>query len=104
MPVIPVNRVVDNKRIIGKNGGRGGGEARGIADPKRYHFRTENPPLAMVEVVFSLTYLPRKEVRYPGQQSSSIIVIHCRHKKIVFRVARFFLLCATYQNGGKCTK
>jgi hypothetical protein len=32
MPVIPVNKVVDPKRIIGKNGG---GEAQGVADPKK---------------------------------------------------------------------
>jgi hypothetical protein len=31
-PVIPVNRVVDMKRIIRKNGG--GGEAQGVADKK----------------------------------------------------------------------
>jgi hypothetical protein len=35
MPVIPVNRVVDPKRTIGKMEGRGGGEARGIADPQK---------------------------------------------------------------------
>jgi hypothetical protein len=34
MPVIPVNRVVDNKRIIGKMEGRGGGEAQGVAGQK----------------------------------------------------------------------
>jgi hypothetical protein len=34
MPVIPVNKVVDPKRIIRKMEGRGGGEAQGIADPK----------------------------------------------------------------------
>jgi hypothetical protein len=34
MPVILVNRVVDPKRIIGKNG-RGGGEAQGVADPTK---------------------------------------------------------------------
>jgi hypothetical protein len=34
MPVIPVNRVVDIKRIIGKMEGRGGGEAQGVADQK----------------------------------------------------------------------
>jgi hypothetical protein len=34
MPVIPVYKVVDPKRTIGKNGGRGGGEAQGVADPK----------------------------------------------------------------------
>jgi hypothetical protein len=34
MPVIPVNKLVDLKRIIGKNG-RGGGEAQGVADPKK---------------------------------------------------------------------
>jgi hypothetical protein len=34
MPVIPVDKVVDPKRIIGKNGEpRGGGEAQGVADP-----------------------------------------------------------------------
>jgi hypothetical protein len=30
MPVIPVNRVLDKKRIIGKMEGRGG-----VADPKK---------------------------------------------------------------------
>jgi hypothetical protein len=30
MPVIPVDRVVDKKRIIGKVEGRGGGEAKEI--------------------------------------------------------------------------
>jgi hypothetical protein len=35
MPVIPVNRVVETKRIIRKLEGRGGGEAQGVADPKR---------------------------------------------------------------------
>jgi hypothetical protein len=33
MPVIPVNRVVDKKRVIGKMEGRGGGEAQGVAAP-----------------------------------------------------------------------
>jgi hypothetical protein len=36
MLVIPVNKVVDPKRIIGKNGGQGGGEAQGVADPKKH--------------------------------------------------------------------
>jgi hypothetical protein len=36
LPVILVNKVVDPKRIIGKNiEGRGGGEAQGVADPKK---------------------------------------------------------------------
>jgi hypothetical protein len=35
MPVIPVNKVVDPKRIIRKNDGWGGGEAQGVADPKK---------------------------------------------------------------------
>jgi hypothetical protein len=42
LPVIPVNKVVDQKRIIGKNGRprrrrgtRGRGEAQGVADPKK---------------------------------------------------------------------
>jgi hypothetical protein len=30
---IPVNKVVDQKRIIGKMEGRRGGEAQGVADP-----------------------------------------------------------------------
>jgi hypothetical protein len=33
-PVIPVNKVVDPKRIVGKMEGRvGGGEAEGVTDP-----------------------------------------------------------------------
>jgi hypothetical protein len=35
MPVIPVNRVVDTKRIIGKMEGREGGKAQGVADPQK---------------------------------------------------------------------
>jgi hypothetical protein len=36
MPVIPVNRVVDKKIIIGeKMEGRGGGEAQGVAHQKK---------------------------------------------------------------------
>jgi hypothetical protein len=35
MPVIPVTRVVDKKRIIGKIEGQGGGETQGVADPKK---------------------------------------------------------------------
>jgi hypothetical protein len=35
MPVIPVNKEVDPKRIIGKMEGRGGGEAQGVADQKK---------------------------------------------------------------------
>jgi hypothetical protein len=38
MPVAPVNKVVDKKRLIGKRG-RGGEEAQGAADQKR----TKNP-------------------------------------------------------------
>jgi hypothetical protein len=34
MPDIPVNRVGDKKRIIGKMEGRGGGKAQGVADTK----------------------------------------------------------------------
>jgi hypothetical protein len=36
MPVIPVNKVVDPKRIIGKMEGQGGGEAQGVAGPKKF--------------------------------------------------------------------
>jgi hypothetical protein len=35
MPVIPVNRVVDPKRIIRKMEDQGGGEAQGVADPPK---------------------------------------------------------------------
>jgi hypothetical protein len=35
MPVIPVDRVMDKKRIIGKMEGQGGQEARWVADPKK---------------------------------------------------------------------
>jgi hypothetical protein len=35
MPVNPVNRVVDKKRIIGKMEGLGEGEAQGVPDPKK---------------------------------------------------------------------
>jgi hypothetical protein len=38
MPVIPVNRVLDLERIIGKMEGRGGGEAQGTADPIKQCF------------------------------------------------------------------
>jgi hypothetical protein len=34
MPVISVDRMVDNKRIIIKMEGRGGGEAQGVTDQK----------------------------------------------------------------------
>jgi hypothetical protein len=35
MPVIPVNKVVDPKRIIEKMEGQGGGEAQGVANPPK---------------------------------------------------------------------
>jgi hypothetical protein len=35
MPVIPVNKVVDPKRIIGKNGGPRRRRAQGVADPPK---------------------------------------------------------------------
>jgi hypothetical protein len=35
LPVILVNKVVDPKRIIEKMEGRGGGDAQGVADPKK---------------------------------------------------------------------
>jgi hypothetical protein len=35
MPVNPVNRVVDPKRIIGKMEGKAGGQAQGVADPPK---------------------------------------------------------------------
>jgi hypothetical protein len=50
MPVIPVNRVVDMKRIMEKREGQGGGEAQGVADPKR-HWHLLQPELLAAEVV-----------------------------------------------------
>jgi hypothetical protein len=35
MPVITVNRKVDTNRIMEKMEGQGGGEAQGVADPKK---------------------------------------------------------------------
>jgi hypothetical protein len=35
MPVIPVDRVVDKKKIIGKMEGQGRGEAQGATDTKK---------------------------------------------------------------------
>jgi hypothetical protein len=35
MPVIPVDRVVDKKRIIEKMEGRGGGQAQRVSDPQK---------------------------------------------------------------------
>jgi hypothetical protein len=35
LPVIPDNKVVDPKRIIGKMEGQGRGESQGVADPKK---------------------------------------------------------------------
>jgi hypothetical protein len=34
MPIMLVNKLVDSKRLIGKMEGRGGGDAKGVADPK----------------------------------------------------------------------
>jgi hypothetical protein len=45
MPVIPVNRVLDKKRIFGKMEGQGGGEAQGVADPKKiFNYKFPNRP------------------------------------------------------------
>jgi hypothetical protein len=40
MPVIPVSKVVDPKRIIKKMEGRREGEAQGVADPKKITLST----------------------------------------------------------------
>jgi hypothetical protein len=46
IPVTPVNRAVDPKRIIGKNEGRRGGEAQGVADPpQKKEIKNETRPL-----------------------------------------------------------
>jgi hypothetical protein len=44
LPVIPVNKVVDPKRII-KMEGRGGGEAQGVAEPHTKKLKNSNAPL-----------------------------------------------------------
>jgi hypothetical protein len=36
MPHIQVNRMVNKKKMIGKMGGCGGGEARGVAEQKKH--------------------------------------------------------------------
>jgi hypothetical protein len=36
MPAIPVDWVVENKRIILRNGGRGGGKEQRVADSKKH--------------------------------------------------------------------
>jgi hypothetical protein len=57
MPVIPVNRVVDPKRKIEKMEGRGGGEAQGVADPKkqeRFLQLFSNTPAGFDLTIFSV--------------------------------------------------
>jgi hypothetical protein len=53
MPVIPVNRVVDKKRIMGKMEGRGGGEAQEVADPPKILALTQSIWIASVLMVYS---------------------------------------------------
>jgi hypothetical protein len=43
LPGSPVNKVVDPKRIIGKMEGQGGGEAQGVADPKKEKKKRPSP-------------------------------------------------------------
>jgi hypothetical protein len=64
MPVIPVNRVVDKIRIIGKMEGRRKGEAQGVADPKntllKRSTQTANPrilPAVIMLLAYSATSL-----------------------------------------------
>jgi hypothetical protein len=45
MPAIPVNRVVDKKRIIRKMEGQGGGKAQKVADPKNGLIGENSPNL-----------------------------------------------------------
>jgi hypothetical protein len=51
MPVIPVNKVVDPKGIIGKMEGQGGEEAQGVAVPptKKYLSECVNNPLSSAQ-------------------------------------------------------
>jgi hypothetical protein len=46
MPVIPVNKAEDKKRIIRKKEGGEGGEAQGIADQKILFFFFDLPDLS----------------------------------------------------------
>jgi hypothetical protein len=53
LPVIPVNWLADNKRIIRKMEGQGGGEAQGVADPppqkkKKNCFRPKKKPKGVI--------------------------------------------------------
>jgi hypothetical protein len=45
MPVVPVNKVGDPTRIIGKMEGLGGGEAQGVADPPKKTFQPFSKPI-----------------------------------------------------------
>jgi hypothetical protein len=45
MPVIPVDKVADKKRIIRKMEGRGGGEVLGVADPPPIKKKKKEPTL-----------------------------------------------------------
>jgi hypothetical protein len=53
MPVIPVNRLVDKIKIIGKNEGRGGGEVQGVADPPPH---THTPKICVSFILFTFNY------------------------------------------------
>jgi hypothetical protein len=74
MPVIPVNKVVDPKRIIGKNGGQGGGEAQGVADPKNI-----NPNIWATYVLFK-TPPPKNYCLIQGQKIAQSVVPTSRVK------------------------
>jgi hypothetical protein len=60
MPVIPVNRVVDKKIIIGKRGTRGG-EAKGVADLLPLPL----PPPTEPQKMCSVTRNTAKSTKFP---------------------------------------
>jgi hypothetical protein len=64
MPVIPVDRVVDKKRIIGKMEGLGGGEAQWVADPPPRNYKVKKlTSLADQGSSLSLSRRPRATPR-----------------------------------------
>jgi hypothetical protein len=71
MPVIPINRVVDPKRIIKKMEGQGGGEAQGVADPPKklpikfgYFFKRKKS--ALIKKNFGRFFSHHHRVTLPG--------------------------------------
>jgi hypothetical protein len=61
LPVIPVNKVVDQKRKIGKMEGRGGGEAQGVADQKNLTFQNQKKFATFRRLLYQVLRCPSKK-------------------------------------------